>query len=100
MKKNIGCVILAGLFFATSPARATITADLETPEDMQNASGITLVRGWAFSSLGGTVIVTLRVNGSDVNPITVLPCCTGRADVKALHPEAPLTTGFSTQINY
>jgi hypothetical protein len=98
MRNSMLGTALAGFLFAASPALATIIANLETPEDMQDVSGITLIRGTAFSTMGGPVTVTQRVNGTDTS--NVLPCCSPRADVQAANPGAPLNTGFSTQINY
>lgn len=100
MRNNVLGTVLAGFLFAASPALATIMANLETPEDMQDVSGITLIRGTAFSTNPETpVTVILRVNGTDITG-NVLPCCSPRADVQAANPGAPLNTGFSTQINY
>ncbi len=99
MKSKVLCgAMLCVALFAASPALATIVAFLETPDNMQAVSGITLGRGWAFSTMGGPVTVTQRVNGT--NTSNVLPCCSPRADVQAANPGAPLNTGFSTQINY
>lgn len=98
MRNSVLGTVLTGFLFAASPALATIMANLETPEDMQDASGITLIRGTAFSTMGAPVTVTQRVNGTDTG--NVLPCCSPRADVQAANPGAPLNTGFSTQINY
>lgn len=98
MRKNVLLPVLAGFLFAASPALATIMGVLETPANMQDTSGITLIRGWTFSTMGGPVTVTQRVNGTDTS--NVLPCCSPRLDVQAANPGAPLNTGFSTQINY
>src|SRR5712692_5147993 len=96
--KGVCGAILCVALCAASPALATIMAVLETPADMQDVSGITLIRGWAFSTMGGPVTVTQRVNGT--NTSNLLPCCSPRADVQAMVAGAPLNTGFSTQINY
>lgn len=98
MRNNVFGAMLASFFFAASPALATIIANLETPENLQDTSGITLIRGTAFSTLGAPVTVTLRVNGIDTGD--VLPCCSSRVDVQVANPGAPLNTGFGTQINY
>src|SRR5262245_24477767 len=100
MKNKVLCgAILCIALFAASPARATIVASLDTPEDMHDVCGLTLIRGWGFSTMGGPVTVTQRVNGTNISGV-VLPCCSPRADVQAKNPGAPLNTGFSTQINY
>jgi hypothetical protein len=69
---------------------ATINAELETPD--QAISGKFLVSGWAYATTGMPVTIILRVNGGDTG-ITI-SCCSSRQDVKNVHSDAPLNTGF------
>ena len=91
MRKSAFCAVLAGFLFAASPAPAMIIAELETPGSNQDISGKFLVSGWAYSTTGAPVTVTLRINGTDFDTIS---CCGSRQDVKNLHPDAPPNTGF------
>jgi hypothetical protein len=100
MRKNIFHAVLVGLWLASSPAFAEIHVNVETPGEGQiDVSGISQVRGWAYSTTGALVTVILRVNGANLLD-TTLPCCSARADVKGGNPQIPLNTGFSAQINY
>ena len=91
MRKSVLGPVLAGFLFAASPAPAMIVAELETPGSNQDISGKFLVSGWMYSTSAATVTVTLRINGTDFDTIS---CCGSRQDVKNLHPDAPLNTGF------
>ena len=54
----------AALFaFSLTSAYAAIHINLETPPAGLSASGIGLVRGWAFADNGNPVTVTLRLDG-------------------------------------
>lgn len=99
MRKSLFWVGLLGFLFATSPARATIMALLETPDNMQDVSGKSLISGWAFSTMGAPVTVILRINGADDTSETI-SCCSPRLDVQNANPEAPLNSGFGRLQNY
>ncbi len=98
MRKSLFGVGLLGFLFATSPARATIMALLETPDNMQDVSGKSLISGWAFSTMGAPVTVILRINGADTSD--TIPCCGPRLDVQNANPGAPLNSGFGRLQNY
>ncbi|MBI3300811.1 MAG: hypothetical protein HYZ72_01845 [Deltaproteobacteria bacterium] len=92
-------VILYVLLLTASPALSTIMVNLENPGDMQDLSGIALVSGWAFSTMGAAVTVKPRIDGTTQS--NVIPCCGPRADVQDPNvPGAPLNTGFGSVINY
>ena len=100
MRKSTCYAVVVGLCLAASPVLAAIHVSLETPgEEQTTVSGISQVRGWAYSDTGATVTVTLRVNEANQTD-TTLPCCSARADVKGGDPQIPLNTGFNGQINY
>jgi hypothetical protein len=92
--------ISAALFaFSLTSAYAEITALLETPAAGSSASGIALVRGWAFAGNGNPVTVTLRVDGVTLSSFPI-ECCSPRQDVQNSNPGAPLETGFGATVNY
>lgn len=98
MRKRVLGIVLASLWIAAPPAFAEIKANLETPDNMQDVSGKSVVSGWAFSTTGNPVTVTLRVNGRNTG--VVIPCCGPRADVQAGVSGAPPNTGFGLLENY
>ena len=79
------------------PSFATIKVNLGNPESGGTASGITAISGWAYSTEGADVTVKLRLNGETREEI---PCCGPRADVQAVHSDAPPATGFGLLFNY
>ena len=90
----------AALFaFSLTSAYAAIRANLETPVAGQSASGIGLVRGWAFAENGSPVTVTLRLDGVPISGFTV-ECCSARQDVQTSVTGAPLETGFGATVNF
>lgn len=98
MGKNalIGAVLYTCLLVAP-PARAVIQVGLEDPQD--TASGIDVVRGFAFIPGGGAVTVKLRVNGETTE--VEIPCCGPRQDVVNVFGEGtPLNSGFGLLQNY
>ena len=92
--------LLGGLFSSSSPAMAALFFSVENPTHLQQVSGISLVSGWAFSSLSATPIrIALRVDGQSV--AETIPCCTRRADVVAVFgPGTPIDAGFGLLVNY
>ena len=92
--------VSAALFaFSLTSAYAEITAKLETPAAGSSASGIALVRGWAFAGNASPVTVTLRVDGVTLSSFPI-ECCSARQDVQNSNPGAPLETGFGATVNY
>jgi len=61
MKKiGLSGLMLCAALLAATPSPAVIQANLENPADVQAVSGITVISGWAFSTLPGTA-VTLKL---------------------------------------
>lgn len=88
------------LLATTRSAGATLILTVENPTHHQQVSGISLISGWAFSTVSTTpVSVSLRVDNQPV--ATAIPCCTGRADVVAVFGQGtPADTGFGLLVNY
>ena len=85
----------------TAPPRdadAAIIASLEEPNG--SATGISLVRGWAFSTTPGASINTLIEVFVDGVSVLLVPCCSNRSDVRSVYPQAPLLTGYGGVFNY
>ena len=55
MKKSL-CMMFAGLLFGALPAFAAIQVTLEDPANGTSASGVTIIRGYAFSDKPGTEV--------------------------------------------
>ena len=89
------------VFFLTlligAPSFAAIKVYLGNPAQGDTASGITAISGWAYSTQGAAVTVKKRLNGETKEEI---PCCGPRSDVKDVHADAPLETGFGLLFNY
>ena len=100
--KSIGvcCLTLSLVLLLAAPTRAALQANLENPANVQAASGITALSGWAFSTLPATrVRVRLRIDG--VTQTTKVPCCGPRQDVvNGFGPGTPLNSSFSLLVNY
>jgi len=100
--KSLGvcCLTLSLVLLAAAPTRAVIQANLENPANVQAASGITAISGWAFSTLPATrVRLRLRIDG--VTLTTKVPCCGPRQDVvNAFGAGTPLDSSFSLLLNY
>jgi len=87
-------------FLAPRPAVAAITGFFETPEDGSAASGVGVIRGWAFAPTGKSIkSVELFVDGTRVFDI---PCCSERRDVANAFPQEPnaLMSGFGGVFSY
>lgn len=85
---------------AAAPASAAIVANLEGPNANELASGIGNVQGWAFPTLSGDEIETELDVYVDGQFVMNVPCCSDRADVKQVHPSAPVLSGFSGAFNF
>jgi CHRD domain len=91
---------LSTVLLAATPTRAVIQANLENPPNVQGVGGITVVSGWAFSTLSSSAVtVKLRVDG--VTTDTPILCCGPRQDVVDFFGEdTPLNSGFGLLLNY
>lgn len=89
--------LLTVLLF-TSRASAAIIGNLEGPSVI--ATQASNVQGWVFTNTPGAELIQpfqVRIEGVDAMKV---PCCSDRGDVKAVHPGAPLQTGFSGLYNW
>ncbi|HEV8714436.1 MAG TPA: choice-of-anchor D domain-containing protein [Candidatus Binatia bacterium] len=79
-----------------------IMATLESPE-AGSVSGITVIRGWAFSLQAGEQISSVELFIDDV-PSGNLPCCSERADIQTTFPQFPaqntLNSGWGGVFNW
>ena len=84
----------------TGAETSGLQATLESPSNGQGASGIAVIRGWAFSNTGRSIRrVQLFVDGA-AGP--TIPCCSPRGDVATVFPNQPnaLNSGFGITFNY
>jgi hypothetical protein len=96
-----GGFLLSALFFVPTRAAATIMAQLEEPANDSTANaGISLIRGWAFSTTPGATIDPVVQVSIDGAPSIEVTCCSSRGDVQANVPNAPLRTGFGGVFNW
>lgn len=92
---GLSVFFLALLISVPSFARIVVTHENPAPGD--TASGVSAISGWAYSTEGADVTVKLHLNGETGEEI---PCCGPRADVQAVHSDAPLATGYGLLFNY
>jgi len=97
-RQVVAVFVLSMILAAPRAGNATIIATLEEPG--ASATGISLVRGWAFTTTPGASIDTLIDVSVDGEEILEAPCCSNRADVRSVFPQAPLLTGFGGVLNY
>ena len=73
----------------------------ESPENRRVASGIGVLRGWAFTDIPNQSIKEIRLL-IDGQLGGVVPCCTQRGDVAVTYPEIPaaLNSGWGLTLNY
>lgn len=93
-------LVLAGLLLGSSSANAAIQYNIESPATGFPASGIGNIAGWAFTNTPGAKIQRLITVKIDNEPAFRVPCCSSRGDVAAVHPSAPMETGFSGVYNF
>ncbi len=89
--------IALALSQAAVPARGEILGALEGPTVGAQVSN---VQGWAFTTTPGARLIQpfqVRIDGVDA---MLVPCCSDRGDVQAVHPTAPRQTGFSGVFNW
>ena len=87
---------------------SAITAALENPPGQSasaqvTAGGIGVVSGWAFAENADAGIgrISLRIDGEAPEMLDdEIPCCSERADVQGVFPNAPLNTGFGGLVNF
>lgn len=88
-------------FEAVGPQTPGIIGYFETPE-AGFVSGITVIRGWAFSTKPGSQIRSVKVFLSDES--FDAPCCSERSDVQAAFPQFPaentLKSGWGITFNW
>lgn len=97
--RAVGAIVASVMAFA-SGAEAAIVANLEAPNASELASGVANVQGWAYPTIPGDEIeaeIDVHVDGQFALQV---PCCSDRADVKAVHPSAPVLSGFSGAYNF
>jgi len=89
--------------FGPQPAYAAskIIALIESPDNGQALFGVSVLRGWAFDDDPNVTIRTIRLTVDEV-PLTVIPCCYGRADVAAGFSNNPNAgdSGWGMTVNY
>lgn len=96
-------VVIYGLFVAlfwcisVKTSVAEIVMVFEVPAADQKVSGIGPVSGWAFSTTGAPVTISLRV---DSQPFIVVPCCVDRTDVAQTRGPQGLNSGFGQIFNF
>lgn len=79
-----------------STVAGNIKANFEWPEP--EPKGISIAGGWAFSAgVGIRPLVQLWI---DREYSISMPCCSDRADVAAVFPEAPVLSGFAGAFNW
>ena len=93
-----------------TPAQAAlgIISNWESPNEQQVASGISILRGWAFTEeppvdplhpIESIQDVTVQIDGT---PIAKVLCCTERGDVQRAFPrhDNAFLSGWALQFNY
>lgn len=86
------------IVLGAGPAEAAITAVLESPNEV--ASEVSNIQGWAFTTTPGASLTPPFKVYVDGDEVLEIPCCGARADVREVHPDAPLATGFSAVFNW
>ena len=107
--RSVLSAVIAGLgrWFMDGPsiANAQVTSGIfgmiESPGAGQVTSGISVLRGWAFSDAPEETIQTVHID-IDGQSIGTLPCCSVRGDVAALFPDYPsaVNSGWGAVVNY
>jgi hypothetical protein len=86
---------------AVGPQEPGIIGYFETPE-AGFVSGVTVIRGWAFSTKPGSQITSVKVFLD--NESFDAPCCSERSDVQAAFPQYPaentLKSGWGITFNW
>lgn len=81
----------------------SLVAVIEEPS-CEGASGVSNIRGFAFSSINGVtidrVVEVIFDRDTDDESETELACCSSRQDVSTVFPVAPARSGFSGIFNW
>jgi len=105
-RRSLVAVVLGGALVVAQcvvPGRAcaAIMAALEEPANGSTTNaGVSLIRGWAFSTSPGATIDPLVEVSIDGLPSIEVTCCSSRGDVQKNVPGAPLRTGFGGVFNW
>jgi hypothetical protein len=85
----------------SAEGRSRIQSSFEDPAEHAIVSGIALIRGWAFPEDANATLqpIQLTIDGQTWG---AAPCCSARADVAAVFPDAvhSLRSGWGSLINY
>jgi hypothetical protein len=78
-----------------------VTYTFESPGEGEVASGVAIIRGWAFADTAGTSLTEVRLL-LDGQPSGPIPCCSGRQDVATAFPSNAnaLNSGWGITFNY
>lgn len=92
---------LATMLLGAGVVRAEIVAELENPGNLQTVSGVSLLRGWAFSAgEDEEVDVALVIDGIIQEDFSIA-CCSARQDVvDEFGAGTRLDSGFGAVVNY
>lgn len=82
-------------------AASGVVALIESPQEGQVVSGISVIRGWAFPKAQDARLEELQLL-VDGQPVSTIPCCSERRDVAAVFPQYPsaLQSGWGLIFNY
>lgn len=97
---TVQCSVSVFLFLASllaHPGFADVVMNFEVPGADQKMSGIAPISGWAFSTTGAPVTVSLQI---DTSAPSTVPCCADRLDVAQLHGPQGLMSGFGQIFNF
>lgn len=74
---------------------------VESPGEGEAASGVAIIRGWAFTETPGATLTEVRLV-LDGQPSGFIPCCSGRQDVATAFPASATAhnSGWGLTFNY
>jgi hypothetical protein len=89
-------------FVTSAQAATTILGFIETPEETQPISGISMIRGWAFHEDSQASIIPMFPFAIDGAPRGTILCCSVRVDVGQAFPTSPAAfmSGWGIAVNY
>ena len=85
------------VLLTASSSLAAIEMTFEVPAHGQKVSGIGSISGWAFSTTGAAVTVTVEV---DNGLPSIVPCCGERQDVANVYGPFGFNSGFGQVFNF
>lgn len=101
LRRFSAVLLWSGLVFVLPRSGLTaIEFSFENPAQAQVISGVSVISGWAFSTVpGASVTVRLRIDAGEASR---LPCCSERGDVVDAYPDHPqaLQSGFGQVFNF